>query len=94
MGYHVVELRKEKGNLPVVVASPSSGVVNETELKDEEEDLEVNFDRLYYGGKCELIRPPKQKFYHKLKSWKKKTAEVHAMRNQLQAQILRKSGLS
>lgn len=93
MGYHVVEFRKERDNLPVVIASPSSGVVREDELKDEEEDLEVEFDRLYYGGKCELQRPPRQWFYSKSRSWKKKKAEMHAIRNQPGAQILRRAGL-
>lgn len=93
MGYHVVEFRKERDNLPVVVASPTSGVVREAELKDEEEDLEVEFDRLYFGGRCELQRPPKKWFYSKFKSYKKKKAEMHAVRNQPDAQILRRAGL-
>jgi len=94
MGYIVVEMSKERGNLPVVVAAPSNGVVNKEPLKDEDEDLEVEFDRLYYGGKCELVRPPRRRFYADLPSWKKKVAEMHVVRNQRHAQILRKAGLS
>lgn len=92
MGYHVVEFRKERGHLPTVVASPSSGIVRVDELKDEDEDLEVEFDRLYFGGKCRLERPPKQWHYSKMKSWKKKTKEMHAIRNQPEAQILQRAG--
>jgi small subunit ribosomal protein S5 len=96
MGYHVVEFRKEKSNLPVVIASPSSGVVEQTELKDEEEDLVVDFERLYYGGRCELVKPKRLPFYSygkMAKSYAKKQAEVHAMRNQPRAQIMRRAGL-
>lgn len=93
MGYHVVEFRKERDNLPVVVASPSNGIAENSELKDEEEDLQVDFERLYYGGKCELKRRPKKWFFENTKSWKKKSAEMHAVRNQPQAQILRRAGL-
>lgn len=93
MGYHVVEFRKEREHLPTVIASPAGGVVRDDELKDEDEDLEVEFDRLYFGGKCRLERPPKQWHYSKLKCWKKKTMEMHAVRNQPEAQILRRAGL-
>jgi hypothetical protein len=90
-GYHVVEFRKECDKLPMVVASPSPGVpLTEAELQDEEEDLLVDFDRLYYGGRCELvkIRPPPH-----LKSWPQTQAEKHFLRNQPQAQIMRRAGL-
>jgi len=96
MGYHVVEFRKERGNLPVVVASPSDGQVSETELKDEEEDLFVDFKRLYFGGRCEVSRPKKLPFFaygKTAEAWRIKQAEIHAVRNQPHAQIMRRAGL-
>jgi len=96
MGYHVVEFRKEKGNLPVVVASPSYGEVSEAELKDEREDLLVDFNRLYFGGRCELIKRKKLPFFaygQTAMAWKIKQAEIHAVRNQPHAQIMRWAGL-
>ena len=96
MGYHVVEFRKERGYLPVVVASPSSGQVSETELKDEEEDLFVDFKRLYFGGRCELSKPKKLPFFAygvTAEAWKIKQAEIHARRNQPHARIMRQAGL-
>jgi len=96
MGYHVVEFRKERGDLPVVVASPSNGQVSETELKDEQEDLFMDFGRLYYGGRCELRMPKKLPFFAfgaTAAAWKQKQIEVHAVRNQPHAQIMRKAGL-
>jgi len=96
MGYHVVEFQKERGNLPVVVASPSDGQVSETVLKDEHEDLLVDFRRLYYGGRCELSKPRKLPFFAygaTAEAWKIKQAEKHAVRNQPHAQIMRMAGL-
>lgn len=82
--------------MPVVVASPSDGQVSETELKDEHEDLFVDFRRLYYGGRCELSIPKKLPFFAygvTARAWKIKQAEVHAMRNQPHAQVMRQAGL-
>lgn len=96
MGYHVVEFREERGNLPVVVASPSDGQVCDAQLKDEEEDLSVDFKRLYFGGRCELSKPRKLPFYafgSTAEAWKIKQAERHAVRNQPHAQIMRRAGL-
>lgn len=96
MGYHVVEFRRERGILPVVVASPSDGKVSETELKDEEEDLLVDFKRLYFGGRCELSKPRKLPFFAygvTAKAWERRQAHDHAIRNQPHAQIMRMAGL-
>lgn len=90
---NVVEFRKERNELPEVVAAPSTGGVSSSPLVDEEEDLEVDFDRLYYGGKTEHIKPKPPPFYHKLPSYKKKMKIVHLRRNQSQAQIMRLAGL-
>ena len=92
MGYHVVEYRDETDNRPVIVASPTTAVTKE-KLEDEVEDLEVSFERLYYGGKCELEKPKKRWFYENFESHKKKSARDHSMRNQPQLQILRKADL-
>jgi len=96
MGYHVVEFRKERSNLPVVVASPSDGQVSVTELKDEEEDLFVDFNRLYFGGRCELNKPKRLPFFAygvTAEAWKVHEARKHARRNQPHAQIMRMAGL-
>jgi len=96
MGYHVVEFRRERENLPVVVASPSDGQVSETELKDEDEDLLVDFRRLYFGGRCKLQRPKRLPFYAygvNAKAWERSLARKHARRNQPHAQIMRMAGL-
>jgi len=96
MGYHVVEFRRERGNLPVVVASPKDGKVSETELKDEEEDLLVDFRRLYFGGRCKLQKPKRLPFFAygvTAEAWKRTQAKNHARRNQPHAQIMRMAGL-
>jgi len=96
MGYHVVEFRKERGNLPVVVASPSPEREQTEELRDDVEDLSVDFDRLYYGGRCEFDKPKALPYFaHGVmaKAWKKKQEEVHAARNQEHALIMRRAGL-
>jgi len=96
MGYHVVEFRKERGDLPTVVASPSDGQVSETELKDEEEDLLVDFRRLYFGGRCKLYKPKPLPFYAygvTAEAYKNRMAKRHADRNQPHAQIMRMAGL-
>jgi len=96
MGYHVVEFRRERGDLPVVVASPSDGQVSETELKDEEEDLFVDFNRLYLGGRCELYKPKQLPFFAygaTAEAWNRVQARKHAERNQPHAQIMRMAGL-
>jgi hypothetical protein len=92
-GYHVVEFRKECGSLPVVVGAPAPDSVAETELKDEEEDLYCDFERLYYGGRCEYIRPKKKWVYEGSESWEKKNAQLHARRNQAHSQMMRQAGL-
>lgn len=96
MGYHVVEFRRERGNLPVVVASPSDGKVSEIELKDEDEDLLVDFRRLYFGGRCVLRKPKRLPFFAygvTAEAYKHKLARTHAARNQPHAQIMRMAGL-
>ena len=89
----VVELREERDNLPVVVASPSDGIISDKELTNEEEDVEMDFERLYYGGKTEYVRPDKGRFYEKYKSFKKKTERMHKKRGQMEAKLLRDCNL-
>ena len=93
MKLNVVEFRKERQMFPMIVAEPSDGSVREEKLKDEEEDLEVEFDRIYYGGKTEYDKPKPPPFYHKQPSYKKKMNIIHMRRNQTHAQIMRRAGL-
>jgi len=92
MGYHVVERRPEREYLPVVLASPSGPTQTET-YRDEEEDLEVRFDRLYYGGKQQLIKPPPRPLFWNHKSWAKKQARMRVLRNQPKVQQLKLAGV-
>ena len=91
---HVVELSKEREEVPIVVASPTSGIVAKKELRDEDDDLEMDFSRLYYNGKVELKRPPRQPFYHKERSYGYYKARIHKKRNQAKCLIRRKAGLT
>ncbi|XP_064622370.1 small ribosomal subunit protein uS5m-like [Lineus longissimus] len=85
---HVVELRNEMDNLPVVLASPSSG---KTRSIGRDEDLD--FNRLYYGGKVPYIKPKPRPFYEKLRSWRNwKKKELWKSRNQAKCQIVRLAG--
>lgn len=92
-GYHIVERRKERDYFPVVVASPSDGKVKDKEVSNELEDIEMDYERLYYGGKTELKRPPKKPFYFKTDGFRNKFARVHKVRNQHHLNILKLSGL-
>ena len=64
------------------------------ELVDEEEDLEVAFERLYNDGKVEYIRPPKRRIYEKTVGYQAKLKVVHANRNQKALSLLRHAGLA
>ena len=94
MKLHVVEFRPERENLGVLVASPNDAIVAEKELIDEEDDLEMDFQRLYYGGKVEYERPPKRRIYDKLRSYHRHKARVHRRRNQYDCQLKRDAGLA
>ncbi len=96
MGLHVVELRKERSNLPVVVASPTEGNIRTQPLVDEDNNLEMDFENLYYDGKIEYKKPKRKPFWEHLqmRSWKKKSAIVHRRRDQEEAQIRRQAGLA
>jgi len=93
--YHVVEYKNERQALPVVVASPQTSTVEKDKLKDEVHDLEMNFERLYYEGRVERLKPPLKPFYefHNFPSWQKRCKRVHERRNQQKALLLRQSGL-
>ena len=92
LGLHVVEMRKERGYFPVVVASPSQGFTKGKKTIDEKIELEIEFDRLYYGGKVEYIREKTERFAP-LKSWRRKKVEVQKRRNQYDLHIQRLAGL-
>ena len=93
MGLHVVETSKLRADLPVVVASPSDGIVRDQQLIDEEEDLEMDYDRLYFGGKVEYKRPKKLTVFAKLRSYRYHKAEKYMRRNQAGCKTLRDAGL-
>lgn len=91
MGYHLVEMRKEKLYCPRVIASPST--LKTQPISDEVEDLEMDFDRLYYGGRCELQRTKRSGYDMSNKFHVRAFNKKHAARNQPQAAILRMAGL-
>ncbi|KAI0239227.1 28S ribosomal protein S5, mitochondrial [Lamellibrachia satsuma] len=93
MGLHVVETSELRADLPVVVASPADGIVRDEQLIDEAEDLEMDYDRLYFGGKVEYKKPKKLPFYHKLRSYRYRKAEDYMRRNQAGCKVLRDAGL-
>ena len=91
---HVVELSKEREEVPYVVASPGDGQVATKELRDEDEDLEMDFQRLYYGGRVEYKRPPKAWPYEKSRSYRYYKARLHKRRNQAACLVRRRAGLA
>lgn len=91
-GLHVVEYRPERAMLPTVIAAPSAGYVAEKKPVDEHNELDMNFDRLYYDGKVELEKPPRKFFYHDYPSHKHRLAEDNKRRNQSRAQLLYRAG--
>ena len=91
MGLHLVEFRKEREYLPIVVASPS--VVRQDKLTNEEEDIEMDYDRLYYGGKHEYERPEKKPFFYHQPGAKRKRKYLNRRRGQDKAQLMRNAGL-
>jgi len=92
MGLHVVECRPERKFLPVAIASPAGATRTEI-LKDEEEDIEVAFDRLYYGGKTPYQKPPKKPFWEDYKHHRRVKYRRNKTRNQGEQFLLRRAGL-
>jgi len=91
-GLNVVEYRPDRSMIPTVIATPSAGHVADKKPVDEERELELNFDRMYYDGRVELVRPPRKFFYHDYPSHQRRMAENNKRRNQPQAQLLYKAG--
>ena len=91
----MVEQRRERYYFPEVVAVPTAGKIATENTIDESEDLEMNFERLYYGGRVELQEkkdmPRWQK--HNWKSWQKKQEKVVKRRGQREAQLNRMAGV-
>ena len=79
----------------MVVARPLEGNVQTVEMADENQDLEVDHERMYLDGNVEYKRPKRLPYYEykKLPSWRKKVIETHKVRNQPHAQILRMAGM-
>ncbi|XP_041351876.1 28S ribosomal protein S5, mitochondrial-like isoform X2 [Gigantopelta aegis] len=83
---HIVELREDMDNIPVVVASPSDGSVRTDPV--EEEDLK--FENLYFRGRVPYIRPKPRPFFESLPSWRVKRFQLYKIRNQAACQQERK----
>lgn len=60
MKLHVVEQRAENDFMPVVLASPSDGVVSKTPLPIEES----NFEWHYFDGKLQYVKKKRPFFIH------------------------------
>ena len=93
VGLHVVELRREREYFPVLKASPSSGKVKEEQYSNEMEDIEMDYTRLYSGGRTEYRKPPKKPKFWKNPGYIRKLGELHKRRGQMHAQVLRKADL-
>ena len=81
---HVVEYRNEVDNIPLLVASPSDNKV----LEQIPENLDLDFEHLYYGGKREYIKEKKRKKnkFYQWAYWRK-----YKYRNQLSARLERQA---
>ncbi|KAK3092670.1 hypothetical protein FSP39_005649 [Pinctada imbricata] len=82
---YVVEVRDDRGNFPVVVASPSGDEVREALQGDEDEWL--NVDSMYSGGKIKLKTKRKVPMYelNNYPSWKRRCQAVEKRRGQFEA---------
>lgn len=74
---HLVELRPENGNYPVVLASPST--VRKPEEIPSNEILD--FDQYIMDGRVVLRKKKLPPFYTKLNSWLLKTRKMERVRN-------------
>ncbi|ELU12582.1 hypothetical protein CAPTEDRAFT_156921 [Capitella teleta] len=92
-GYHIVERRKERDYFPTVVASPVDREVKQERMTNEEEDIELDYERLYHGGRSEYKHPPRKQFYEKTVGWRRRYAREHKARNQRHLTLLKLSGL-
>ena len=85
-------MRNERDNFPVIVASPSSGIVRTKPCEEDKENIIFDLDRMYLDGKVEYARKQKNPF-EGLLSFRKNRAIKHKRRNQFDAMIQRKAGL-
>ena len=95
-GFYIVEQRKERNNFPEVVAAPTEGKIATEPIIDEEHDIEMNFERLYFDGKVEYKKPKKLPPWEKYNwpSWQKKQIQVKRRRGQMDAKLQRRAGLA
>lgn len=73
----MVEFRKENGNYPIVVASPTE-VRKPEEIKSDEV---LDFTQYIMGGKIRYIKPKHPPFYTKLPSWQIRLRKTAYLRN-------------
>ncbi len=92
-GYYVVEQSADQHNYPRVVAAPTAGKIATEPLENEDDDLEVDFDRMFLGGRVMLRRPPKVPFWRTLPCFEKHRKGKIKSRGQRQQKILRQAGL-
>jgi len=85
MKLHVVELRKEYDNVPIVIASPSDGNVRTEPLKKEDSNLEF----MYFDNRLPLPPRKKRPFYSRDPGHNKAQKEKRVFRNQKSARIQR-----
>lgn len=76
---HVVELKKENQNFPLVLASPTSKAVRRDPSENDPDEI-LRFNEMYFEGKVRLIKPKKPPFYHKLPSWQLKLRQMDRRR--------------
>ncbi len=78
------------------MAAPSDGVIaTEPFAETVDEDLEVDFDRMYVGGRVPNPRKRPEPFYKKLNlpGWQKKVLRDTRRRGQFDLQLKRRAGL-
>ena len=83
---HVVELRADMDDVPVVVASPRNGHVTTQPVSEED----VSFENLYFRGRVPYVRPKPRPFYESLPFWRAKKFQLYKIRNQPACQSERK----
>ena len=85
-------MRNERDNFPVIVASPSTGIIKTKACEEDKDNIIFDLDRMYLDGKVEYARQRKNPFQDLL-SFRKNRAIKHKKRNQFDVMIQRKAGL-
>lgn len=83
-GLHLVELRRENFNMPVVLASPKSKVRTEFEIKNEN----LDFTYYIYDGKIKEVRPRLQYNFENHPTWYRYLDKLDYVKNREQTKLL------